>query len=203
MTALTTSVRELAPVIRAGINDVLPVTEKAVIATAAQRVGWAHVPSEIDALGPFYNRGMALAKDVRTDPTKQGHELLGTILDAKTGAPVKDAQVELWSVLPNETYDFVGDRGMQVTGADGAYKYLSDWPVPYQGRPSHVHVMVRADGYHGMVTQQYPTPGEAAKQLDIALEPVLPGQTQQLKVLGEWTPYQPTRPSGWVGKWND
>jgi len=182
--------------------EVLPVTEARVIASAAERVGWKLVPSELDQLGPFYSRTMKPLTDARSDKALVGHELLGTILDAKTGSPVQGARIEAWSVLPNAKYSHEADRGWQLLGDDAKYSYRSDYPVPYMGRPSHVHLLAEAPGYHSVVTQQYPTPSEAKKVFDVVLEPVLPGQQRSLKVIPSWTPYQPERPSGFVGPWN-
>lgn len=47
-------------------------------------------------------------------------------------------------------------RATVVAGRDGRYRFTSNRPVGYEGRPPHIHVRVTASGYRTLVTQHYP-----------------------------------------------
>jgi protocatechuate 3,4-dioxygenase beta subunit len=45
----------------------------------------------------------------------------------------------------------------------------SNVPVPYGGRPPHIHVRVRAPGYEVLGTQHYPERGQRKANFDLVL----------------------------------
>jgi protocatechuate 3,4-dioxygenase beta subunit len=49
--------------------------------------------------------------------------------------------------------------------------YEPDVPVPYGGRPPHIHIRVTAPGYRELVTQHYPEAGQTKANFDLVLEP--------------------------------
>jgi protocatechuate 3,4-dioxygenase beta subunit len=52
-------------------------------------------------------------------------------------------------------------------GQRGRYRFESNVPVPYGGRPPHIHVRVTAPGYEELVTQHYPERGQSKANFDL------------------------------------
>ncbi len=97
-----------------------------------------------------------------------GHVLRGTITASADCAPVAGARIEFWLVGPNAEYD-AAHRATLVTDARGAYRFESNFPPPYPGRPPHIHIRVSAPGFRTLVTQFYPTNGTTAGVFAIVL----------------------------------
>ena len=105
--------------------------------------------------------------------------LSGRILDT-SGAPVRDAVVEIWQVDNNGAYLHRGssnasrrDRNFQgfgrfLTGSSGEYLFRTIKPVPYDSRTPHVHFSVRRRGAQAFTTQCY-VAGEARNERDFVL----------------------------------
>jgi protocatechuate 3,4-dioxygenase beta subunit len=123
----------------------------------------ACAPTRPDMLGPFYVPGAP-----ERDRTGQGLLVTGIVRSASGCAPLAGARIEWWSVNPKGEYDD-GHRATQAAGADGRYRYETDAPVPYPGRPPHVHVRVTAPGHRALVTQLYPRAGQTAMDADFVL----------------------------------
>ena len=51
------------------------------------------------------------------------------------------------------------------------FAFESDVPVPYSGRPPHIHIRSTAQGFKTLVTQHYPEPGKTKAVFDIVLVP--------------------------------
>jgi protocatechuate 3,4-dioxygenase beta subunit len=58
------------------------------------------------------------------------------------------------------------------SGEGGGYQFESNFPPPYQGRPSHIHIRVTAPGFQELVTQHYPVEGDEEAIFDLVLVPV-------------------------------
>ena len=131
-------------------------------------------------LGPFHITGapdLPIGGDMKGgfDGTVMVSE--GIVKDAD-GTPIKGATVDIWQTAPNGLYssqdpdqDTYSFHGLQTTGADGRYAFTSvkpvEYPVPTNGpvgeilhgmgrhpmRPSHLHYIVKADGYQPLVTE--------------------------------------------------
>jgi protocatechuate 3,4-dioxygenase beta subunit len=54
----------------------------------------------------------------------------------------------------------------------GGYRFESDFPPPYVGRPPHIHIRVTADGHNTLVTQHYPVGRRTEATMDFVLIPV-------------------------------
>ena len=105
--------------------------------------------------------------------------LTGRILDT-SGAPVRDAVVEIWQVDNNGAYLHRGssnatrrDRNFQgfgrfLTGSSGEYLFRTIKPVPYDSRTPHVHFSVRRRGAQAFTTQCY-VAGEPRNERDFIL----------------------------------
>jgi len=121
-------------------------------------------PTRPDALGPMYVTGAP-----QRDRTGQGFVVTGTVRSARGCGALPGARIEWWSVNPKGEYDDA-HRATQVVGADGRYRYETDVPVVYPGRPPHLHARVSAPGHRVLVTQLYPKPGQSAIETDFVLE---------------------------------
>ncbi len=122
-------------------------------------------PTRADMLGPFYVAG-APARE----RTGQGLVVTGSVRSAGACAPVPGARLEWWSVNPKGEYDDA-HRATATAGAEGRYRYETDPPIGYTGRPPHLHVRVSAPGHRVLVTQLYPRASQTAIETDFVLVP--------------------------------
>jgi protocatechuate 3,4-dioxygenase beta subunit len=121
------------------------------------------VPTPADAEGPFYKPGAPARES-----TGRGFAVQGVVRSASTCQPLSGARVEWWQANPKGQYDDA-HRGSQVTGASGAYRFETNFPPPYSGRPSHVHFKASAPGHRALTTQLYPTAGQSQATFDLVL----------------------------------
>jgi len=134
-------------------------------AAGAGREEGACPATRADSLGPFYVPGAPLRAKVG-----QGYVLAGTVRSAAGCEPIGGARVELWLAGRDGRYD-QDHRATVVAAADGGYRFESNRPEPYAGRPPHIHLRVTAPGFRTLVTQHYPRAGESAGALDLVLVP--------------------------------
>jgi protocatechuate 3,4-dioxygenase beta subunit len=78
--------------------------------------------------------------------------------------------VELWLAGPKGEYDDA-HRATIIADASGAYRFESNAPPPYYGRPPHIHLQVSAKGFSTLVTQHYPAARTKEAVFDIVLVP--------------------------------
>jgi protocatechuate 3,4-dioxygenase beta subunit len=104
-----------------------------------------------DSLGPFYESGAPVRSRVGTG----GYVLRGRVLSLATCRPIARARIEFWLVNEQGEYDDA-HRATVVAGRDGRYRFESNKPIGYSGRPPHIHVRVAARGFRTLVTQHYP-----------------------------------------------
>jgi len=134
------------------------------VATAAPLVGQPRcAPSPPDALGPFYTPNAP-----ERSKTGQGLVVTGRVLSADGCAGLRGATLEWWAANPSGDYNDA-HRATQIADAEGRYRYETDFPGGYPGRPVHVHVRVTAPAHRVLVTQIYPKPGESALDVDFVL----------------------------------
>lgn len=134
-------------------------------------LGWAVsaatcAPTEEDVLGPFYKPD---APVVRSSVGK-GYVLRGVVRSSKDCAAVPGAVIELWLAGPDRGYDDA-HRATIIAKASGAYRFESNLPPPYQGRPPHIHLRVSAKGFKTLITQHYPLSGAKEAAFDIIIAP--------------------------------
>lgn len=122
-------------------------------------------PTRPDAEGPFYKAGAPMR-----DHVGEGYVLQGVVRSADGCAPIAGAQIEFWMAGPDGNYtdDY---RATELVGEDGAYRFESNFPPPYSGRPPHIHLRVSAEGYQTLITQHYPKEGETNASFDLVLVP--------------------------------
>ena len=123
-------------------------------------------PTRPDMLGPFYEPNAPVRTSVGS-----GYVLSGAVLRAGGCEPVRDARIEFWLANPRGEYDDA-HRATVLAGEKGRYRFQSNVPVSYGGRPPHIHVRVTAPGFRDLVTQHYPDAGQREAIFDLVLEPL-------------------------------
>ena len=127
---------------------------------------WAQdtcAPTRADMEGPFYKPDAP-----RREATGKGLSVTGAVKSAGSCAPLPNARVEWWQANPRGEYDDA-HRGSLVAGEGGRYRFETDFPPPYSGRPSHIHFKAFAPGYRALTTQLYPRAGQTAVTFDLVL----------------------------------
>ena len=122
-------------------------------------------PTRADIEGPFYVPGAP----IRTS-TGSGLVILGRLLGAPDCRPLPGGGIEWWQTDRRGRYDDE-HRGSQTVAADGAYRFATDFPGVYPGRPPHIHFKAKAPGYRTLTTQLYLRGEEAEVGFDIVLVP--------------------------------
>jgi protocatechuate 3,4-dioxygenase beta subunit len=117
-------------------------------------------------LGPFYEPDAPVRTSVGS-----GYVLSGAVLAAGSCEPISDARIEFWLANPEGEYDDAHRATVQA-GTGGKYRFESNVPVAYGGRPPHIHIRVTAPGYRELVTQHYPEDGQTEANFDLVLEPL-------------------------------
>jgi protocatechuate 3,4-dioxygenase beta subunit len=127
---------------------------------------WAQpkcAPTPPDVEGPFYKANAPVR-----EATGKGLLVTGGVKSAAGCSPIKGARVEWWQASPRGEYD-ERHRGSLTTGETGAYRFETDFPPPYAGRPSHIHVKALAAGHRPLTTQLYLKGGEREVAFDLVL----------------------------------
>lgn len=131
------------------------------------------IPTPSQAEGPFYPKSLPADRDgdltqVAGRPGKAKGTplyLTGRTL-TRDGRPVRDATIELWQCDVHGRYHHAGDDGVPrddnfqgygvvTTDPEGRYAFKAIRPVPYTGRPPHLHVRVRPANGPSLTTQIY------------------------------------------------
>ncbi len=134
-------------------------------------------------LGPFHISGapeIPVGHDMKRD--FEGEVLLATgVIQDSDGNPIEGAEIDIWQTAPNGLYssqdpdqDTYSFHGIQRVGADGRYAFTTVKPVSYEvptdgpvgdilnatgrhaWRPSHLHFIVKAEGFRPLVTEVFP-----------------------------------------------
>ena len=127
-------------------------------------------PTPWDEIGPFYRPN----PPVRTSIGK-GYLLRGTVRSAGDCRPLYNVRIEIWQAGPDGSY---GDAYRATLFSDryGRYRLETSMPSPYGRRPPHIHILVDAKGFEGLITQHYPKQGAKGATFDLVLEPEKPGE---------------------------
>ncbi len=138
--------------------------------------------TERSVLGPFHAEGSPLLPvggDLKRNNTGDTLLVRGSVVDTK-GKPIANATLDFWQAATNgfywqqdESQDRNNLRCTMITGSDGGYAFTTVRPapytVPYDGpvgdllraggrhawRPSHLHFIVAAPGYHALTTEVF------------------------------------------------
>lgn len=139
--------------------------------------------TESSVLGPFHIQGspdLPVGGDLIQDNAGDHVVVYGNVT-AADGTPLVGAKLEIWQTSDNGLYSNQDTkqsafnlRCSQTTGADGRYGFSTVRPAPYTvpsdgpvgsllaatgrhpWRPSHLHFIVKADGYQSLVTELFP-----------------------------------------------
>ncbi len=138
-----------------------------ILLTAASAWGepYACKPTPEDEMGPFYRPGAPMRSSVGS-----GYETFGTVRSAADCRPISKARIEFWMTNDHGRYD-AERRATWFSGSDGSYRFTSNIPSLYTGRPPHIHIRITATGYHTLVTQHYPRAGATEGMFDLVLQP--------------------------------
>lgn len=131
----------------------------------ASNAGASCEPTKPDALGPFYKPNAPVRSSVG-----QGYVLSGYVRGSPDCAPLEGARIEFWLAGPDGKYDD-DHRATVFTDAEGHYRFESNFPPSYFGRPPHIHIRASTKGYLRLVTQHYPDPSQTEATLDLILIP--------------------------------
>lgn len=123
----------------------------------------ACTPTHADAEGPFYKPNAPERLS-----TGRGLVVFGLVRSASGCAPLAQAQIEWWSADSQGRYDDE-HRATQHSDKEGRFRYETDFPGRYPGRPPHLHVRVVVSGHRTLVTQIYPQPGQKSVSFDFVL----------------------------------
>jgi hydroxyquinol 1,2-dioxygenase len=139
--------------------------------------------TENTVFGPFHVEGAPIremGEHICLDGKGESCLFIGRVLDLE-GNPVQGARIDVWSDNAEGYYDVQqpsvqpkwNNRGVFVTGADGAYSFVGirpvSYPIPDDGpvgqmlahlgrhpyRPAHMHYMIRAEGFQKVVTHTF------------------------------------------------
>jgi len=134
-------------------------------------------------LGPFHVSGAPSLKvggDIKRHYDGQILLAEGVIKDTN-GNPISGAEIDIWQTAPNGLYssqdveqDMFSFHGLMTVGDDGRYAFTTVKPVEYTvpsdgpvgeilracgrhpWRPSHLHYIVKAQGFSPLVTEVFP-----------------------------------------------
>lgn len=122
-------------------------------------------PTKPDMLGPFYVPDAPLRASVG-----QGYLLRGVVKSTEGCSPIAGAKIEFWLTGPGGDYD-EDHRATAYSDDEGAYRFESNPPQRYFGRPPHIHIRVSAPGFATLITQHYPEVGKTDASFDLVLIP--------------------------------
>ncbi|NRA99440.1 MAG: hydroxyquinol 1,2-dioxygenase [Rhodobacteraceae bacterium] len=134
-------------------------------------------------LGPFHISGappIEFGADLKRHYEGEVLLAMGRVLDPD-GNPIEGAEIDIWQTAPNGLYssqdpeqDTYSFHGIMTTAADGRYGFTTVKPVSYEvptdgpvgdilratgrhaWRPSHLHYIIKADGFRPLVTEIFP-----------------------------------------------
>ena len=135
-------------------------------------------PTPWDEIGPFYRPNAPERTRIGT-----GYLLSGTVRSASDCRPLHNVRIEIWQVGPDGTYDDA-HRATLFSDHAGRYRLETSYPPPYGPRPSHIHILVDAKGFEGLITQHYPKKGKKRATFDLVLEPEKQGEGKARDALG-------------------
>ena len=122
-------------------------------------------PTPWDEIGPFYRPNAPVRSSIG-----KGYLLTGTVRSSVGCSAIPKARIEVWHTGPSGNYDDA-HRATLFADQQGRYRLETSVPPAYGRRPSHIHLLVDAMGFEGVITQHYPAPGAKKASLDLVLVP--------------------------------
>jgi protocatechuate 3,4-dioxygenase beta subunit len=108
------------------------------------------------------------------DSIGKGYVLSGTVRSAEDCRPLQNIRIEVWQTGPDGSYDDA-HRATLFSDRAGRYRLQTSVPRPYGSRPAHIHILVDAKGFEGLITQHYPKQGAKKATFDLVLVPETEG----------------------------
>lgn len=134
-------------------------------------------------LGPFHVSNpppLEIGGDMKRDYAGEVLLVQGQVRGTD-GTPIAGAKIDIWQTAPNGMYssqdpeqDIHSFHGLMTTDPEGRYAFTTVRPVPYTvpddgpvgeilraagrhpWRPSHLHMIVKAEGWRTLVTEIFP-----------------------------------------------
>ncbi len=125
-------------------------------------------PTASDSEGPFYTPNAPQRSSIG-----RGLVVTGVVRTTGNCAPIPRARIEWWQANPQGRYDDA-HRATQAADAEGTYRFETNFPGIYPGRPPHLHVKISAPNYRTLTTQLYPKPGQTEISFDFVLDLIHP-----------------------------
>jgi protocatechuate 3,4-dioxygenase beta subunit len=131
-----------------------------------------------DEIGPFYRPNAPVRNTIG-----KGYVLSGTVRSADDCRPLPNIRIEVWQTGPGGQYD-VDHRATLFSDQNGRYRLETSFPPPYASRPSHIHILVDAKGFEGLVTQHYPKKGSGGATFDLVIVPETESDVRNKNLIG-------------------
>jgi protocatechuate 3,4-dioxygenase beta subunit len=122
-------------------------------------------PTPWDEIGPFYRPNAPVRSSIG-----KGYVLSGTVRSSLDCSAIPNARIEVWHTGPSGQYDDA-HRATIFADRQGRYRLETSFPPGYARRPSHIHMLVDAKGFEGLITQHYPKLHAKQATFDLVLEP--------------------------------
>ncbi|MGH7407052.1 MAG: intradiol ring-cleavage dioxygenase [Candidatus Methylomirabilales bacterium] len=122
-------------------------------------------PTPPDSEGPFYTPGAP-----ERVQTGSGLVVRGAVRSAGSCAPIPGARIERWQANPEGSYDDAHRASMRSDDA-GRYRFETNFPRRYFGRPPHIHFKISAPAHRPLTTQLTLRPGQTEVTFDLVLLP--------------------------------
>lgn len=149
-----------------------------VVSTSENSHAVTCTPTPWDEIGPFYRPNAPERSSIG-----KGYLLSGTVRSAEDCRPLHNVRIEIWQAGPDGTYDNT-HRATLFSDHAGRYRLQTSIPPPYGRRPPHIHILVDAKGFEGLITQHYPKKGKKRATFDLVLEPEKQGEGKARDALG-------------------
>lgn len=127
-------------------------------------------PTHWDEIGPFYRPNAPVRSSIG-----KGYVLSGTVRSSQDCSVIPNARIEVWQTGPNGDYSDAY-RATMFSDKQGRYRLQTSPPTGYAARPPHIHMLVDAKGFEGLITQHYPKQGAREATFDLVLVPEQPGE---------------------------
>jgi protocatechuate 3,4-dioxygenase beta subunit len=102
--------------------------------------------------------------------TGRGHVLTGTVVSALGCDPLRGAQVQFWQSNKRGQYTRALSATV-LTNRAGRFRYVSPFPVSYEGREPHIHIRVIAEGHRPLLSRYVPARGSRRGSIRLVLIP--------------------------------
>jgi len=161
-------------------------------ATSCATAGDESAETGRDVEGPYYPVvPIPVDRSLIVDDAFAGEELLldGQVRNLQ-GEPLQDILVEIWQCDGNSIYQHpkapdLSNRdphfrgfAAQVTDNTGAYQFRTIVPVPYPGRPPHIHAKLWLRDKEMLITQIYLDGHRGANNRKLKPQPISDNETE-------------------------